>query len=402
MQYPLISEYISAIKDAEDNFATLTNLRPVLDNAGVPVMSNGNFAVVFKMEDISDGKLYAVKCFIREQEGRDGAYRLISDELQYVSSNYIADIKYLDMELFVDTKQSVDNEFPILLMDWVEGKTLDKYIYDNIDNYLNIYNLFYSFCHMCKWMISQPFAHGDIKPDNIIVNKYGEITLVDYDGMYVPSMKGQQARELGSPDFRHPQRTINDFDEHIDDLSLVSLLLTLFVAMEDNNMFKRLSSEDACILHEKDHMNISCSELYKALYALSHIPYFSRILSLYNIVLAEKTIDINVFDVLLKELLQTAEYKYACRICNGKDKTIINKRNAFLIFDKLSNNGYRNARMCLSCCYEHGYGCAKNTKYSKEILEDSIFSDDFRNIIKEYGYGCENEVTFMWKSTDYE
>lgn len=397
MQYPLISEYISAIKDAEDNFATLTNLRPVLDRSGNPVMSSGNFAVVFKMKDISDGKFYAVKCFIREQEGRNEAYRLISDELQYVSSNYIAKIKYLDNELFVDTNQSIDNEFPILLMDWIEGKTLDRYIKDNIDNYLNIYNLFYSFCNLCKWMLSQAFAHGDIKPDNIIVNEYGGITLVDYDGMYVPTMKGQQAREIGSPDFRHPQRTINDFDEHIDDLSLVSLLLTLFVALEDNNMFRRLSSEDACILHEKDHINIACSELYKALHTLFHIPHFSRIFSLYNIVLAEKTIDINVFDVLLKDILQTAEYKYACRICSGKDKNIINKREAFLIFDKLSNNGYRNAKMCLSCCYKYGYGCAKNTKHSKAILEDPIFSDDFRGRIENYGYNCENEVVFIFR-----
>jgi hypothetical protein len=117
-------------------------------------------------------------------------------------------------------------------------------------------------------------------------------------------------------------------------------------------------------------------------------------------VLAEKTIDINVFDVLLKELLQTAEYKYACRICNGKDKTIINKREAFLIFDKLSNNGYRNAKMCLSCCYKYGYGCAKNTKHSKAILEDPIFSDDFRGRIENYGYNCENEVVFMAKETN--
>ena len=53
MQYPIISEYISAIKDAEDNFATLTNLRPVLDLSGNPVMSSGNFAqVVPKRLDI--------------------------------------------------------------------------------------------------------------------------------------------------------------------------------------------------------------------------------------------------------------------------------------------------------------------------------------------------------------
>ena len=48
MQYPLISEYIEAIRSAEDNFDKLRHLRPVLDASGNPVMSSGDFAVVFK------------------------------------------------------------------------------------------------------------------------------------------------------------------------------------------------------------------------------------------------------------------------------------------------------------------------------------------------------------------
>ena len=52
MQYPLISEYIEAIRFAEDNFDKLSNLRPVLDSDGNPVMSSGNFAVFFKMKDV--------------------------------------------------------------------------------------------------------------------------------------------------------------------------------------------------------------------------------------------------------------------------------------------------------------------------------------------------------------
>ena len=70
MNYPLISEYIESIKYAEDNFATLTNLRPVLDDEENLVMSSGNFAVVFKMKDKQTRKMYAVKCFLREQEAR--------------------------------------------------------------------------------------------------------------------------------------------------------------------------------------------------------------------------------------------------------------------------------------------------------------------------------------------
>ena len=46
MNYPLISEYIEAIKSAEDNFEELSYLRPVLGDDGLPVMTSGNFAVV--------------------------------------------------------------------------------------------------------------------------------------------------------------------------------------------------------------------------------------------------------------------------------------------------------------------------------------------------------------------
>ena len=81
MNYPLISEYIDAIRLAEDNFNKLSNLRPVLDGNGSPIMSSGNFAVVFKMKDVNDGRYYAVKCFLKEQEGRNERYQEIADEL---------------------------------------------------------------------------------------------------------------------------------------------------------------------------------------------------------------------------------------------------------------------------------------------------------------------------------
>ena len=73
MNYPLISEYIEAIKAAEENFEQLSYLRPVLHDVGLPVMTSGNFAVVFKMKDERDGKFYAVKCFTKEQERRGKA-----------------------------------------------------------------------------------------------------------------------------------------------------------------------------------------------------------------------------------------------------------------------------------------------------------------------------------------
>lgn len=65
MQYPLISEYVDAIRSAEDNLDKLRDLRPVFDSNGTPIMSSGNFAVVFKMRSERDDKLYALKCFTK-------------------------------------------------------------------------------------------------------------------------------------------------------------------------------------------------------------------------------------------------------------------------------------------------------------------------------------------------
>lgn len=122
MNYPLISEYIEAIKTAEDNFEELINFRPVLGDYGHLVMTSGNFAVVFKMKDERNGKLYAVKCFTKEQQGREEAYHQIAEELKDVDSPYLASLRYLDKELLVDTGQTDETESPVLLMDWVEGK----------------------------------------------------------------------------------------------------------------------------------------------------------------------------------------------------------------------------------------------------------------------------------------
>ena len=108
MNYPLISEYIEAIKSAEDNFEELSYLRPVLGDDGLPVMTSGNFAVVFKMKDEQSGKFYAVKCFTKEQEGRTEAYREITKELKDVSSPCLTSVSYLDKELFVDTEQTAE------------------------------------------------------------------------------------------------------------------------------------------------------------------------------------------------------------------------------------------------------------------------------------------------------
>ena len=229
MQYPLISEYIEAIRYAEDNFDKLSNLRPVLDDNGNPIMSSGNFAVVFKMKDIETNKLYAVKCFIREQEERQERYREIIKVLDEIKSSYFVSAQYYDNELFVDTTQDDETEFPVLFMDWVDGIPLDDYMKAIESKQFLRELLANQFQKLVCWLLPKHYAHGDLKPDNIIVRDDGSIVLVDYDGMFVPSLRGKDALEMGTPMYRHIGRTLSFYNEYIDDFAAVKILLLLKV-----------------------------------------------------------------------------------------------------------------------------------------------------------------------------
>ena len=294
MQYPLISEYLAAIRDAHDNLDKLSHLVPVLDNYGEPYRSSGAFAVVFKMKDEQTGKCYALKCFTEEQEGRAEAYRQIAEELEFVASPYITSVKYLEKELFVDSNCE-DDEFPVLLMDWIEGETMEAYIADHyMDNHA-MSMLCYRFCKMAAWLRSQPFAHGDIKPDNIMVRPDGTLTLVDYDGMFVPAMKGQKSPTIGTKDFSHPLRTIDDFDETIDDFALASMALSLKAISLNPSLLDKYGASDRLLFSAADYLDLSKSKIMTALQGLLADEEARTLMSMFLLASAKKDLSMCSF-----------------------------------------------------------------------------------------------------------
>ena len=309
MQYPLISEYVKAIQDASDNLEQLAYLTPVLDDHGEPYRSSGAFAVVFKMQDKSTGKYYALKCFTEEQQGRAEAYRQIADELDLLDSPYITSVKYMEKELFVDS-QCEEDEFPVLLMDWVDGETMEAYIAANYQNQSAMLMLSYRFGKMAAWLRTQSFSHGDIKPDNIIVRPDGSLTLVDYDGMFVPSMKGSQSPTIGTRDFSHPLRTVDDFDESIDDFSLASIALSLKAISMKSTLLDIYGASDRLLFSENDYRNPSNSKVISALQELMCDKDFCTLYSLFMLALARKELSACSFRLFVGEkpiLLQTIE-----------------------------------------------------------------------------------------------
>ena len=294
MQYPLISEYLAAIREAKDNLDKLSHLVPVLDKYGEPYRSSGAFAVVFKMKDEQTGKCYALKCFTEEQEGRAEAYRQIAEELEFVDSPYITSVKYLEKELFVDSNCE-DEEFPVLLMDWIEGETMETYIAANYTDTHAMSMLCYRFCKMAAWLRSQSFAHGDIKPDNIMVRPDGTLTLVDYDGMFVPAMKGQKSPTIGTKDFSHPLRTIDDFDETIDDFALASIALSLKTISLNPSLLQTYGASDRLLFSAADYLDLSKSNTFTALQGLLADEEAKTLMSMFLLASAKKDLSMCSF-----------------------------------------------------------------------------------------------------------
>ena len=303
MQYPLISEYVRAIQDASNNLDELAHLVPVLDDHGEPYRSSGAFAVVFKMKDEQTGKCYALKCFTEEQEGRAEAYRQIADELEFVDSSYITSVKYLDKEIFVDSSCEED-EFPVLLMDWIDGETMENYIAENYQDNYAMAMLCYRFCKMSAWLRSQPFAHGDIKPDNIMVRPDGNLTLVDYDGMFVSAMKGQKSPTIGTKDFSHPLRTVNDFDETIDDFALTSIALSLKAISLKPSLLDEYGAADRLLFSAEDYRDLSKSKVVVSLSELLGDTDLRLLYSLFNIAFVKKNlsfVSFRMFNIALPD-----------------------------------------------------------------------------------------------------
>ena len=372
MQYPLISEYVRAIQDASNNLDELAYLIPVQDDHGEPYRSSGAFAVVFKMKDEQTGKCYALKCFTEEQEGRAEAYRQIADELEFVDSSYITSVKYLDKEIFVDSSCEED-EFPVLLMDWIDGETMETYIAENYQDNYTMAMLCYRFCKMAAWLRSQPFAHGDIKPDNIMVRPDGTLTLVDYDGMFVPAMKGQKSPTIGTKDFSHPQRTVDDFDETIDDFALASIALSLKAISLKPSLLDEYGAADRLLFSAADYRDLSKSKVMTALQELMNDEEFTALLSMFLLANAKKNLSLCSFRAFsiskplynIDELIKQADQLFEISK-DGEDH-----KKAFQLYSLADAKGSLYAKACLGYCYCLGKGVSEDKEKGLSLIRTS-------------------------------
>ena len=226
--------------------------------------------------------------------------------------------------------------------------------------------LSYNFFKLATWLIKQPFAHGDLKPDNILVKRDGSLVLVDYDGMFVPAMQGQKARELGSPDFRSPKRLSADFDCTIDDFSIISILLSLCMIHVNPSLLNDFGAQGRLLFSEKDYNDIENSQVYLS------IPKYIFSYTNYPVLMKEACCgnDFSLSNKNCKLTVLRKPSKNVSPISKTKRKANVNRKEEEIIKRNIDDVGLSERGSCLfnggRSLYEREFNSFENKDLSPE------------------------------------
>jgi serine/threonine protein kinase len=308
MQYQNINQYKKAVQESESFAVLAEGIEPVMDGYD-PVFASGNFATVFKMW--RNGRPHALKCFLKDISGREKRQEKIVDYIKLNPSKYFIDYSYLKKELWVDIDKGGD--FPVTWMEWIDAPTMGQYIKKlcKINDIEALKNFTIKFKEFALWILDQPFAHGDLKHDNILIDEFGEIRLIDYDGMFVPSIKGEKAFELGGKDYQHPKRTANTFNENLDDFSVLIIYTSLLVLIEDPSLYDRYNNDQNIIFSKSDFLDFSASKLVVDLRKISSL---KRYLDKIEEVLQNDFIEVNSLRLFIAGHMSADEFRQSLNL----------------------------------------------------------------------------------------
>jgi hypothetical protein len=234
----------------------LRNTLPAVDRLGMPLVTSGQFAYVYKLKSTNGDGDYAVRCFRGYLGDRDQRYRAIQEHLWKTPVTYLSEFSYAAEGILVG-----GNRFPILFMKWIDGPTLDLYISEMLHRRDVLLHLSEEWLRLVHTLRVAGVAHGDLQHGNIIV-EHGQLRLVDHDGIYVPKMEGWTASEVGHQHYQHPKREAHHFDDKLDHFSSIVIYLSLLALAEKPDLWQEYHDENL-LFTKADFANPDSSTLFK-------------------------------------------------------------------------------------------------------------------------------------------
>lgn len=255
---PAISEILDSVLVPALVRDPLINKGTFARNAKGPEYYSGGFTVVFP---VTVGmEKWAFRCWHSDLGNVRNRFKIVSDYINELNSPYFCDFYYCDEGIVVDGKL-----YPTTRMKWVEGKTINQYIIDNVNNHDALHTLAAEFIAMIDFLHEKKISHGDLQHGNIIVQD-GKIKLVDYDSLFVPGLEGSSEIITGKADFQHPKRkNLKIASEKVDYFSELVIYLSIIALAKQPALLNDYSLDDSLLFHSPDWQDFKNSRIYSDL-----------------------------------------------------------------------------------------------------------------------------------------
>jgi len=164
-----------------------------------PLGTGAGSTILLISDKTAGGKRYALKV-VKRQDADDDIY-IAQAQTEYEVAqklNHPAIAKIYDIR----TKRSWFRITGVeLLMEYVDGKTLDELEAPNMSQLVLVFNQAASaLSHMHR----RGVYHGDLKPTNIMLSKSGQVKLIDFGTAWI---KGEEKNRIqGTPQYMAPEQ----------------------------------------------------------------------------------------------------------------------------------------------------------------------------------------------------
>lgn len=261
MPWPSETDFTGAIQNPDKCFEDpeLSGGQVGLKPTGMPLIWSGTFASVYKVT--GSRQSFAVRCFSYEVKDQGQRYGELGNYLTTgARPDAFVRFEYLERGIRVRGEW-----FPVVKMAWVEGSSLDKFVENNLTSPAVLQDMCARWRGANGSLRGLGIAHNDLQHGNVMVQGDDAIRLVDYDGIFLPRFRGETSPELGHPHYQHPLRTVNDYDEQVDNFPALVIYLSLLALMADSGLWQKFYNGKNLLLTKADFANPENSECFSAL-----------------------------------------------------------------------------------------------------------------------------------------
>jgi hypothetical protein len=262
--YPAAGDYYKAVQAPARSF-TVPKLQAaefVWDTLG-PTLARGSSAVVFQAS--VEGRPQALRCYVRNDASSRDRYSALDAYLAgHDLSPYVSGTTWLDAAIQVNRAT-----WPVLTMDWIDGRTLNEYVDFLVanSNTAALTTLSAKWRELVALLQSSEFAHGDLQHGNVMVDQEGRIRLVDFDGVWIPQLAGlSPPTEFGHPNYQHP--AIHVWDRWLDTFSALVIYLSLVALGKEPGLWLALYNSKNLLFAKNDFFPPFKTDAWKQLASL--------------------------------------------------------------------------------------------------------------------------------------